>query len=94
MPALVARAASGHIRERLPHGLSAPPRSGLVSQISSRPPWPGAFGGWWQADPRKGSVMIFLAHNMVDLAQMAKGSGLGVWEAIDALQLQAPESLP
>jgi len=38
--------------------------------------------------------MIFLAHNMVDLAQMAKSSGLGVWEAIDAFQLQAPESLP
>jgi len=35
--------------------------------------WPGAYGGWWQADPADGSVFIFLTHNMV---------GLGVWEAI------------
>ena len=34
--------------------------------------WPGAFGQWWQADPNDGSVLMFLAHNMVDLAQMAK----------------------
>ncbi|KAA6456500.1 beta-lactamase family protein [Acidobacteria bacterium AB60] len=48
--------------------------------------WPGAFGGWWEADPVDGIVRIFLAHNMVDLAQMAKGVGLGVWAAIDAFQ--------
>lgn len=46
--------------------------------------WPGAYGGWWQADPVAGSVSIFLTHNMVDLAQMAQGIGLGVWAAIDA----------
>lgn len=46
--------------------------------------WPGAFGGWWQADPTDGSVAVFLAHNMVDLAQMANGIGLGVWGAIAA----------
>ncbi|HMG86310.1 MAG TPA: serine hydrolase domain-containing protein [Terracidiphilus sp.] len=51
--------------------------------------WPGAFGGWWQADPAEGSVMIFLAHNMVDLAQMGKGIGLGVWGAIDTFQTLA-----
>lgn len=45
--------------------------------------WPGAYGGWWQADPVEGSVSIFLAHNMVDLPQMARGMGLGVWAAID-----------
>ena len=44
--------------------------------------WPGAFGGWWQADPNDGSVLIFLTHNMVDLSQMAEGIGLGVWSAI------------
>jgi CubicO group peptidase (beta-lactamase class C family) len=48
--------------------------------------WPGAYGGFWQADPNDGSVLIFLAHNMVDLAQMAKGIGLGVWAAIQAFQ--------
>ena len=48
--------------------------------------WPGAFGGWWEADPSAGSVSIFLAHTMVDLAQMARGIGLGVWAAIDDFQ--------
>src|SRR5262245_53339994 len=46
--------------------------------------WPGAYGGWWQADPNDGSVLIFLAHNMVELHQMASGIGLGVWSAIAA----------
>jgi len=54
--------------------------------------WPGAFGGWWQADPNDGSVLIFLAHNMVDLAQMAKGIGLGVWAAIELFQKSAADS--
>jgi CubicO group peptidase (beta-lactamase class C family) len=44
--------------------------------------WPGAYGGWWQADPTDGSVLIFLAHNMVEVNQMARGIGLGVWGAI------------
>ena len=44
--------------------------------------WPGAYGGWWQADPNDRSVLIFLAHNMLELSQMAQGIGLGVWSAI------------
>jgi CubicO group peptidase (beta-lactamase class C family) len=44
--------------------------------------WPGAWGGWWQADPNDESILIFLAHNMVGLHQMANGIGLGVWGAI------------
>lgn len=48
--------------------------------------WPGAYGGWWQADPNDGSVMIFLAHNMVQLEQLAQGIGLGVWSAISDFQ--------
>jgi CubicO group peptidase (beta-lactamase class C family) len=44
--------------------------------------WPGAYGSWWQADPTDGSVLIFLAHSMVELHQMAQGIGLGVWSAI------------
>jgi len=44
--------------------------------------WPGAYGSWWQTDPNDGSVLIFLAHNMVELHQMARGIGLGVWSAI------------
>jgi CubicO group peptidase (beta-lactamase class C family) len=44
--------------------------------------WPGGFGGWWQADPNDQSVLIFLAHNMVELEQLAQGIGLGVYGAI------------
>jgi CubicO group peptidase (beta-lactamase class C family) len=43
--------------------------------------WPGAYGGWWTADPNDDSVMILLAHNMVDLDQLAQGLGLGVYAA-------------
>lgn len=48
--------------------------------------WPGAYGGWWQADPNDGSVMIFLAHNMVEMEQYTNGIGLGVWGAIRDFQ--------
>jgi CubicO group peptidase (beta-lactamase class C family) len=44
--------------------------------------WPGAYGGWWQADPVEQSIMIFLAHNALELAQLAKGIGLDVYSAI------------
>lgn len=44
--------------------------------------WPGAYGGWWQADPTDGSVMIFLTHNVIELHQFALGVGLGVYGAI------------
>jgi CubicO group peptidase (beta-lactamase class C family) len=44
--------------------------------------WPGAYGGWWQADPNDRSVLVFLSHNMVDLPQLAQGIGLGVWSVI------------
>jgi CubicO group peptidase (beta-lactamase class C family) len=44
--------------------------------------WPGAWGGWWQADPSDNSVLIFLAHNMVELNQFARGIGFGVFDAI------------
>ena len=44
--------------------------------------WPGAYGGWWQADPTDGSVLVFLAHNAIDVARMRRGVGLGVFTAI------------
>lgn len=44
--------------------------------------WPGAYGSWWQADPNDGSVLLFLAHNMVELDQLARGIGFGAWRAI------------
>jgi CubicO group peptidase (beta-lactamase class C family) len=60
-------------------------RRGGVGTVSS----PGAYGGWWQADPNDGSIFIFLAHNMVDLEQMAAGIGLRVWMAVDDYQKAA-----
>ena len=48
--------------------------------------WPGAYGAWWQADPKDGSVLIFLATSVADLDQMSKGIGLGVWAAIGTFQ--------
>jgi CubicO group peptidase (beta-lactamase class C family) len=51
--------------------------------------WPGAFGGWWRADPNDNSVLIFLAHNMVELEQLLKGIGLGVYDAITQFQVLA-----
>lgn len=44
--------------------------------------WPGAYGGWWQADPTDGSVMILLQHNMVELEGLLKGHGLAGYGAI------------
>ena len=48
--------------------------------------WPGAFGGWWQADPNDNSVAVFLAHNLFELENLAKGIGLGVYGAITKFQ--------
>jgi len=55
--------------------------------------WPGAWGGWWQADPSDNSVFIFLAHNMVELNQFAEGVGFGVFDGILRFQSLA-SSLP
>lgn len=44
--------------------------------------WPGAYGGWWQADPTDGSVLVFLANNALDFDKAARGIGLGVYAAI------------
>jgi CubicO group peptidase (beta-lactamase class C family) len=54
--------------------------------------WPGAFGGWWQADPNNNSVLIFLAHNMVERDQFAKGIGFRIYDAIMQFQSLASSS--
>jgi CubicO group peptidase (beta-lactamase class C family) len=51
--------------------------------------WPGGFGGWWQADPSDGSVSVFLTHNVVELEQLARGIGTGVYAAITKFQAVA-----
>ena len=53
--------------------------------------WPGAYGAWWQADPTDGSVMVFLAHNALDLD--APTGGLGVYDAIGRFHALATEGL-
>lgn len=55
--------------------------------------WPGAFGGWWRADPSNNSVLIFLAHNMLELEQLLDGIGQGAFEAITQFQAQAASLL-
>ena len=55
--------------------------------------WPGAYGGWWQADPNDRSVLIFLTHNMLELSQMMRGIGLGAWSAIGDFHAQGFLSL-
>jgi CubicO group peptidase (beta-lactamase class C family) len=44
--------------------------------------WPGGFGGFWQADPADRTVMVFLAHSLVEREQFANGIGWGAFEAI------------
>lgn len=51
--------------------------------------WPGAYGGWWQADPTDGTVMVFLAHNLLELERLAMGIGLDVYGAITELHALA-----
>ncbi|MBK9924786.1 MAG: beta-lactamase family protein [Anaerolineales bacterium] len=51
--------------------------------------WPGAFGGWWRADPSNNSVLIFLTHNMLELDQLLNGIGFGAYDAITQFQAQA-----
>jgi CubicO group peptidase (beta-lactamase class C family) len=51
--------------------------------------WPGAYGGWWQADPTDGSVMILLQHNMVELEGLMKGHGLAGYGAIQSFHALA-----
>ena len=53
--------------------------------------WPGGFGGWWSADARNGSILIFLAHNIVEPDQFVKGVGLGVYDAIARFHAEAAD---
>jgi CubicO group peptidase (beta-lactamase class C family) len=60
-----------------PEKATSTPCKGPIGTVG----WPGAFGGWWQADPLTEQVMIFLAHNGVEMAQLAQGIGLGAYIA-------------
>lgn len=58
---------------------SSIPCTGSVGSVG----WPGAYGGWWSADPEKKAIAIFLTHSMTEPNQLANGIGLDVYAAID-----------
>ncbi|HET7000336.1 MAG TPA: serine hydrolase domain-containing protein [Puia sp.] len=55
------------------------PCAGSVGSVG----WPGAYGGWWSADPVKKAISIFLTHSMTELKQLSQGIGFELYEAID-----------
>ena len=55
------------------------PCAGSIGSVG----WPGAYGGWWSADPIKKTVSIFLTHSMTEPKQLAQGIGWELFEAID-----------
>jgi CubicO group peptidase (beta-lactamase class C family) len=55
------------------------PCAGSVGSVG----WPGAYGGWWSADPAEKSIAIFLTHSMTEPHQLEQGIGFELYEAID-----------
>ena len=55
------------------------PCAGSIGSVG----WPGAYGGWWSADPMKKTISIFLTHSMTEPNQLAQGIGFELYEAID-----------
>ena len=55
------------------------PCTGCVGSVG----WPGAYGGWWSADPVNKSIAIFLTHSMTELHQLENGIGFELYEAIE-----------
>jgi CubicO group peptidase (beta-lactamase class C family) len=56
--------------------------------------WPGAFGTWWQADPKTGMILIYLIQNSMPLgpeaaAQLATGQRMGARVALPVFQKMA-----
>jgi len=65
------------------------PCAGLIGSVG----WPGAYGGWWSADPSKKAVSIFLTHSMTELKQFEKGIGFELYEAIDSFSNYSRENI-
>ncbi|MBR9921052.1 MAG: beta-lactamase family protein [Bacteroidetes bacterium] len=55
------------------------PCSGSVGSVG----WPGAYGGWWSADPENKTISIFLTHSMTEPGQLEQGIGFELYEAIE-----------
>jgi len=62
------------------------PCAGSIGSVG----WPGAYGGWWAADPQKRSIAIFLTHSMPELRQLSQGIGFELYEAIDSFARSIP----
>ena len=63
------------------------PCSGAIGSVG----WPGAYGGWWSADPINKTISIFLTHSMTEPAQLEQGIGFELYEAIDIFSLYSRE---
>ena len=53
--------------------------------------WPGAFGTWWQADPKSGMILIYMIQNAMPLgpesaSQLATGQRMGARLALPLFQ--------
>jgi CubicO group peptidase (beta-lactamase class C family) len=60
--------------------------------------WPGAFGTWWQADPRQDMILIYLIQNSLPLgpeavANMGENRRMGARIALPLWQKQVYEAL-
>jgi CubicO group peptidase (beta-lactamase class C family) len=65
------------------------PCAGSIGSVG----WPGAYGGWWSADPIKKTISIFLTHCMTELKQLAQGIGFELYEAIDIFSNYSKENI-
>ncbi len=70
------------------NNFSSMPCAGSIGSVG----WPGAYGGWWSADPIKKTVSLFLTHSMTELAQLSQGIGYGLYEAIDLFSTYSREN--
>jgi len=65
------------------------PCAGSIGSVG----WPGAYGGWWSADPVKKTISIFLTHSMTEPKQLGQGIGLELYEAIDMFSNYSKENI-
>lgn len=65
------------------------PCAGSIGSVG----WPGAYGGWWSADPVKKAISIFLTHSMTEPKQLGQGIGLELYEAIDIFSKYSKENI-
>ena len=57
------------------------PCAGSVGSVG----WPGAYGGWWSADPVKKTISIFLTHSMTERNNLPRVSDLNYMKRLTFL---------